>query len=157
MGMALPKQLPLSIAPKQKRETRTQFAALVYRIHEGKVQFLLITTRRTKRWILPKGWAEDGLTPAQSAQKEAFEEAGVTGKIFDACLGVYSYEKFVNEDDDLPMVALVYPMKAKKMLKEYPEKAERRRKWFSRSRAAAKVREPELRKLIKSFDPKVLK
>ena len=86
-------QLPLSIDTKQKSNARSQFGALCYRITDGKIQVLLITSRRTQRWILPKGWPENGITPGESAAKEAMEEAGVTGKLNERPLGVYCYEK----------------------------------------------------------------
>lgn len=141
----------------KKRETRSQFAALCYRKVEGKLRFLLVTSRRTKRWIIPKGWPETGMTPAEAAGLEAMEEAGVKGKMSDRCVGVFSYAKHVTDDIDLPCVVMVYPMRVKKLLRDYPEKSERRRKWFSRKQAAAKVDEPELKKLIKTFDPNALK
>ena len=131
VGQVRLKQLPLSISASAKRESRSQFAALPYRVVDDGVQILLITSRRTKRWILPKGWPEDGMTPAQSAAKEAYEEAGVTGKTYDMCLGVYSFEKFVNDAPDLPVVALVYPLKVKQVVRKWPEQGERRRKWFT--------------------------
>ena len=81
MSPSKPKPLPLSIDPIQKRMARAQFGALCYRVEKGMVQILLVTSRGTKRWIVPKGWPEDGLTPAEAAAKEAGEEAGVTGKV----------------------------------------------------------------------------
>ncbi|MEM6727474.1 MAG: NUDIX hydrolase [Pseudomonadota bacterium] len=149
-------QLPLSIAASAKRESRSQFAALPFRVVDGGVQVLLITSRRTKRWILPKGWPEDGMTPSQSAAREAWEEAGVTGIHYDVCLGVYSFEK-VTEETSLPVVALVYPLKVKQVQRAYPEANQRKRKWFTAKKAAAAVEMPELRRILKTFDPKMLK
>ena len=68
------KQLPISLRGAAKSDVRTQFAALCYRIKRGKVQVLLVTSRRTKRWIVPKGWPMEGRTPADSAAQEAWEE-----------------------------------------------------------------------------------
>ena len=93
MSPSKPKPLPLSIDPIQKRMARAQFGALCYRVEKGMVQILLVTSRGTKRWIVPKGWPEDGLTPAEAAAKEAGEEAGVTGTVKQRPIGVYSYEK----------------------------------------------------------------
>ena len=150
-------QLPLSITSSSKRESRSQFAALPYRVVDDGVQILLSTSRRTKRWILPIGWPEDGLTPAQSAAREAWEEAGVTGVPYDICLGVYSFEKFVEDAEDLPVVGLVFPLKVKKVSRTYPEVKDRRRKWFSPKQAAAAVDIPELKRILKTFEPKLLK
>lgn len=150
-------QLPISIGPKSKRQARSQFAALPFRIVDDKVQVMLVTSRRSRRWILPKGWPENGMTPAAAAAKEAFEEGGVTGRVYDRCLGVYSYLKYLDDTPDLPCLVMVYPIKIKKMLSDYPERKQRRRKWFSRKAAALRVQEPELQRLIKTFDPVVLK
>lgn len=151
------KQAPLKTASFAKRELRTQFGALCYRHRKDETQVLLITSRASKRWIIPKGWPLDGETPAQSAATEAFEEAGVSGKSFNLCLGIYSYTKIMDEDqDDLPCAVSVFPLRVKKLLDEYPERNLRRRRWFSLKKAAGLVREPELRKIIKHFDAKLL-
>ena len=153
MSSSNPKQLPLSIEPMQKRHARSQFGALCYRITDGKVQILLITSRRTKRWILPKGWPENNMTPGKSAANEALEEAGVTGKLKERPLGVYCYEKRVGDGEYYPCIVTIYALKVKNILEDYSEKSERQRKWFSRKVAAKKVLEPDLAQLLKSFDP----
>ncbi len=150
-------QLPLSISSASKRESRSQFAALPFRVVDDKLQFLLVTSRRSKRWILPKGWPENGMTPARSAAKEAWEEAGVLGTAYDMCLGVYSYEKILPDSPDLPVIGLVYPLKVKTIKSNFPERKERRRKWLSPKQAAGRVDEPELKRILKTFDPKILK
>jgi len=151
------KQAPLQMTGSAKREVRTQFAALCYRVVEGETQILLVTSRQRGRWIIPKGWPVEGATPADAAATEAFEEAGVTGKTFNICLGIYSYTKVMADgENDLPCAVSVFPVRVKKILKTYPEMGERRRKWFSVKKAASKVREPELRKILKHFDPAML-
>jgi 8-oxo-dGTP pyrophosphatase MutT (NUDIX family) len=153
MSIPKPNQLPLSIKPKQKRHARSQFGALCYRVSDGKIQILLITSRRTKRWIIPKGWPENDMTPGESAANEAVEEAGVSGKLRERPFGVYCYEKTVEDGDNYPCIVTVYAIKVKTILTDYPEKSERRRKWFSRKDAAKRVFEPDLARLLKSFDP----
>ena len=153
MSITKPVQLPLSIDAKQKRNARSQFGALCYRITDGKIQVLLITSRRTQRWILPKGWPENGMTPGESAANEAMEEAGVTGKINERPLGVYYYEKNVENGENYPCIVTIYALKVKKKWVDYQEKSERRRKWFSQKGAAKRVLEPGLALLIKSFNP----
>ena len=96
----------------------------------------------------------DRQTPAQIAAQEAWEEAGVHGKANDACLGVYSYAKLRGDEDDLSCLAMLYPVKVKSLAKNYPEKGERRRRWMSRKKAASKVAEPELKRMILDFDPR---
>ncbi|KIN63862.1 Nudix domain protein [Sulfitobacter noctilucicola] len=151
------KQPPLSLDGARKGEVRTQFAALCYRIRRGKVQVLVITSRGSKRWIMPKGWPIDGRTPAASAAREAWEEAGVTGKVTDRCLGAYSYGKDVGMDDAMPCIAMLYPVEVKSLAKRYPESGQRRRRWVSRKKAAKMVAEPELARLLLSFDPRPVK
>lgn len=152
MTQAKAKQRPISLATAGKRDMRTQFGALCYRLRDGKVEVLLITSRGTGRWIIPKGWPMDGETPAGSAAVEAFEEAGVEGKPSDRALGFYTYTKG-NRGDFLPCVVAVFPLKVRRLLKDFPERGQRRRKWFSQKKAASMVSEPELRRLIKSFNP----
>ena len=148
------KQLPISLNGARKGEVRTQFAALCYRVRRSKVQVLLVTSRGSRRWIVPKGWPMEGKTPADSAQQEAWEEAGVTGKPDGTCLGVYSYAKGAGEEGDLPCLAMLYPIAVKSLAKKYPERSQRRRRWVSRKRAAKMVAERELARLILDFDPR---
>ena len=84
---------PIDMQGAKKTGLRTQFAALCYRLRKGKPEILLVTSRRTQRWIIPKGWPQDGMLPAQSAAIEALEEAGVEGKAHDMSLGMFSYTK----------------------------------------------------------------
>lgn len=144
------KQPPLTLHGSPKGEMRTQFAALCYRVRKDKVQVLIVTSRRTKRWIMPKGWPMEGRTPGGSALQEAWEEAGVRGEVTGGCLGVYSYQK----DDVIGCLAMLYPVKVASLAGEYPEKGERRRRWVSRKKAARLVQEPELGQLILGFDPR---
>ncbi|WP_254448943.1 NUDIX hydrolase [Thalassococcus sp. S3] len=151
------KQLPIKVRASHKADVRTQFAALCYRFSNNRTEVLLITTRRTGRWILPKGWPMDGMTPAASALQEAWEEAGVVGKGYDRCLGLFSYNKILDQTQTLPCVAMVYPVKVKSLAPRYPEFGQRRRKWFGLKKASQRVMEPELARIIRDFDPKALR
>lgn len=151
------KQLPISISVGRKGEMRTQFAALCWRVTKGKPEILLITTRGTNRWIIPKGWPMSGETPGQGAMTEAWEEAGVKGKAYQHSLGLFSYLKRIDRKTKLPCVAMVYPVKVSKLVKDYPEAGQRKRKWVTPKKAAAMVKEPELSQIIKTFDPRYLK
>lgn len=150
------RQKPIRLSLSDKRSVRTQFGALPYRVHNGKTEILLITSRGTGRWIIPKGWPMDGETPAGAAATEAYEEAGVEGKLFHQVLGFYAYDKGY-AGEQLPCVVAVFPLKVRKQLKNYPERSERRRKWVSRKKAARMVGEPELRQIIIDFTPKALR
>ena len=151
------KQLPITIRASHKSDVRTQFAALCYRIVQNKPQILLITSRRTRRWIVPKGWPMDAKTPAECAAQEAWEEAGVIGKPREICLGLYSYNKVLGDRGGLPCVAMVYPVLVKSLVSDFPEKGQRRRKWFNPKKAAERVMEPELARILRDFDPKLLR
>lgn len=151
------KQLPISIRAAHKSDVRSQFSALCYRIVEDKPEILLVTSRGSGRWIVPKGWPMDGKTPAQSAAQEAWEEAGVIGKAHEQCLGLYSYNKTMAQGVGLPCVALVYPVRVKKLMKDFPEKGQRRRKWYTPKKASTRVQEPELARILRDFDLNVLK
>jgi 8-oxo-dGTP pyrophosphatase MutT (NUDIX family) len=143
----------LSLKGFGKRGVRTQFAALCYRYNDkGKLRICLVTSRRSKRWILPKGWPMNGRTPGRAAAIEAYEEAGVKGRVSEQSLGIFDYRK-KSDPTQRPYLAIVYPLKVKTILKKYPERQYRKRKWFSRKKAAAKVSEPGLRAIILAFDP----
>jgi len=146
------KQLPITFTAAHKSDVRSQFSALCYRFRRGKPEILLITSRGTGRWIIPKGWPMDGLTPAASAAQEAWEEAGVRGRVFDQCLGLFSYSKSVG-GKGLPIVVMVYPLRVKTLAGTYPEEGQRTRKWFAQGKAAGLVGHPELAQIIRDFDP----
>ncbi len=98
-----------------------------------------------------------GETPANAAFTEAQEEGGVQGKVKSRCLGLYSYVKHADLRRSVNCVVAVYPVRVSKLSGEWLEKHQRKRKWFSRKKAAAAVTEPELARLIRSFDPKTVK
>lgn len=147
--------LPISVGRTQKRDMRSQFAALCYRIVKDKAQVLLITSRDSGRWIVPKGWPMDGKAPHEAAAVEAFEEAGVRGRVFDHVLGMYSYEKALEDGEMLPCIVTLFPLKVQSLAQDFPEAGERRRKWFTPRKAANKVDEPELARILAQFDPRL--
>ncbi|MEL6564346.1 MAG: NUDIX hydrolase [Pseudomonadota bacterium] len=148
------KQLPLSFGKGHKTDVRTQFAALCYRVKGDKVQVLLVTSRGTGRWILPKGWPINNKTPSESAAQEAWEEAGVIGRPDPRPLGLFSYVKTTGAEAGWPCVAMVYAVRVKSLESDFPEAGQRKRKWVSRKKAAAMVGEPELARILRDFDPR---
>lgn len=149
------KQKPIQLPGAEKTALRTQFGALCYRIKNDKVQVLMVTSRTNRRWIVPKGWPVHGATPVEAALQEAWEEAGVVGKVTGNCIGIFSYIKSVVEQDSLPCIVAVYPVRVTRLETDYPERAERRRKWFSVKKAVANVGHLELRQILKDFDPRL--
>ncbi len=147
------KQRPVRLTTDDKRGVRTQFGALCWRRHRDAVQVLLVTSKRSKRWILPKGWPQDGATPAEAAMTEAWEEGGVKGKAKPVCLGIYSYTKDWPDGPDLPCVVAIFPVRVDKLAASWPESKDRKRRWFSLKKAASLVSEPELAAMLRKFDP----
>ena len=139
--------------PDDLETPRQQIGALVWRFDRGFLKILLVTSRDTGRFVIPKGWTEEKLTNPQAAALEAFEEAGVTGNIKDEPCGSYAYTKLIGPGFVLPCIVDVYPMQALKILPKWPEKGERSRHWFDLDDAASKVAEPELADLIRYFVP----
>ncbi len=150
--MTKAKIAPQSGAMKLKRMVRTQLGALCYRIQGGELEFLLVTSRGSGRWVIPKGWPMRGQTPGAAALQEAWEEAGVIGKLSGDAVGIYSYTKR-NDPDRLPRIVAVFPIRVKRLARLFPERSERRRKWMSAEKAAARIEEPELRQILLSFEP----
>lgn len=140
------------VMPILRRPKRFQVAALCYRdTPEGK-RVLLITSRDTGRWIVPKGWPIDGLDAAGAALQEAWEEAGVReADIESAPVGIYAYDKGVGEGLTVPVEAQVYLTKVRNLEEEYPEAGQRQRAWFAPAEAAKLVQEPELQDILRAL------
>lgn len=149
-------QPPLIDLDAPKRDVRTQFGALCYRVKDGETQILLITSRNTRRWIMPKGWPMANRTPAEAAAQEAWEEAGVEGKVGETSIGLYTYTKVMAKSDDLPCAVVIFPLRVRDLKNKFPEANERSRRWFSPKKAAKAVWEPELAALLESFDGKAM-
>jgi ADP-ribose pyrophosphatase YjhB (NUDIX family) len=118
----------------------------------GAPEILLVTTRQTKRWIIPKGWPIKGLKPAKSAAREAYEEAGVRGSVKTKAIGIFSYEKRSEEDSiTIPCDVRVFPLLVKRQSKTWPESEQRVAQWLEPAVALPLVEEGSLRSLISSF------
>lgn len=126
-----------------------QFAALCTRRKAGKLEVLLITSRDTGRWILPKGWQMPERSGAETALIEAWEEAGVLGALAGPPLGCYLYEKMVVPGRAHACRVEVHPVKVERLSADYPERDQRRRKWMGAKKAARAVAEPELAALLR--------
>ena len=129
-------------------DVRTQFGAICWRKAGRGIDVLMITSRETGRWVIPKGWPVKGLDGSGSAEREAWEEAGVAGKISKNCLGVFSYQKVLDQNQCVPCIVAIYGLQVEKLSRRYPEQSQRQRKWFSVAEAALLVAEPELSALL---------
>lgn len=131
-----------------------QYGVLAYDIgHDGAPRFLLITSRNTKRWIIPRGNPIPGLSPAQSAAQEAYEEAGLTGLVSAEEIGTYRYEKVRRNGTTTPANVHVFPLRTTVQSGQWPERDERQWRWFTREEAVQAVDEEGLRDLIRHFTP----
>ena len=129
---------------------RLQYAALPYRAAENP-EFLLITSRETGRWVVPKGWPMKGKKPHACAAQEALEEAGVQGKIGKSAIGCFSYVKRLPSNALVTCSVDVYPFIVERQLKRWREQSQRSLGWFSAAQAASLVDEDELASLIEAF------
>jgi 8-oxo-dGTP pyrophosphatase MutT (NUDIX family) len=109
---------------------------------------MLVTSRDTRRWIIPKGWPIVLEAPHASAEREAHEEAGVVGTVGRDSIGAYLYEKRLASGIVVICEVLVFPLEVMHQEDDWPEKAERTFQWFSPDDAANAVREPGLREII---------
>ncbi len=155
---AIVMQNPLKIVwgevlyPMLQRPKRMQVAALCYRDRPEGREVLVITSRDTGRWIIPKGWPMRGKESSEAALQEAWEEAGVRkGKASDTPVGHFSYRKRKAAGWSQPVKTLVYPIEVKQLADRFPEANQRQRKWVSQFEAANLVHEPELKDLLTQF------
>ena len=140
-------------ASKSGRLIRTQYGALPYRFTKGgSLEVLLVTSRQSKRWIIPKGWPIKGLKPAPSAAREAYEEAGVQGLVGKKAIGTYIYEK-QSEDDGKAVLCevTVFTLLVRRQRKTWPEDHERETRWLAPAKALSLIEEDDLRKLLSVF------
>lgn len=129
---------------------RMQYAALPYR-DEGELQVLLVTSRETRRWIIPKGWPMDGRQPWDSAAREALEEAGVEGTVTRTPVGIYIYDKRMAGGVLVPCSVEVFPLKVARQRKQWREKDQRETRWFAMAQAIEMVQEQGLKIILRTF------
>lgn len=135
-------------------EAMAQTGALCYRVTKKRgIEVLLVTSRDTGRWVIPKGWLMKDRTPAEAALREAFEEAGVEGQVAGEMLGLYSYDKVMADKSSQPCIVSVFPVEVSRLRGDFPERGQRRRRWFRPAKAARKVAEAELGTMLATFAP----
>lgn len=134
-----------------RKLTGIQYGALPWRLRGDAVQIMLVTSRRTRRWIIPKGWPMEGFKPAECAAREAEEEAGVTGVIDKVPAGQYQYMKLLRDGVELPCRVEVFALKVTEESPDWDEMDARDRRWCSVAEAVAAVVEPQLKMVIRRF------
>ncbi len=130
---------------------RVQAAALPWRLTENGVEIMLVTSRGSGRWVLPKGWPEGGEHLWTAAEREAAEEAGISGAIARSEAGHFYYGKELPSGMEWRCQVHVFPLEVDRVADRWPERKKRRRGWFSPQEAASKVRERDLAELIAGF------
>ena len=139
---------------RSKRTTRSetrQVAALPWRLEDGERRILMITSRETRRWVIPKGGRMVGKTDPEAAAQEAMEEAGVKGDIDSQSIGVFRYAKGMRDGGVRQCVVSVYPLEVLIQMGVWPEAHQRERRWMTPGEAADLVHEPDLAALMRDF------
>ncbi len=133
-------------------QPRRQVGALPFRREpEREVEVYLITSRESRRWVIPKGWPMKGRKPFEAAEQEAYEEAGLVGQIGRRPLGFYFYQKRLRSRDLVLCSVKVFPLEVRKQLPHWPEQDQRDGAWFPSSHAADIVAEAGLAAMIRAF------
>lgn len=127
-----------------------QSGVIPFWVRKKEIQIMLVTSRSGKRWVIPKGTIESDLSALESAEKEAFEEAGVLGKAHARAIGKYQYNKWGGT-----CTVEVFLLEVKKVLQEWPESQLRQREWLKVEGAIRRVDEKTLKKIIRRV-PKLL-
>jgi 8-oxo-dGTP pyrophosphatase MutT (NUDIX family) len=128
-----------------------QVAALPWRVGAHGPEIMMVTSRDTGRWVLPKGWVEKDEKLWRAAEREAHEEAGVKGEISREPVGRYFYAKVQQIGRAKPCEVIVYPLTITKLCDDWKEKGKRERRWFEPEEAASLVDEEDLAELIRRF------
>ena len=128
-----------------------QYAALPFKIIDGQMSVLLVTSRETKRWILPKGRPEKKQRACCVAAQEAYEEAGVAGNVSLKSIGGFASSKRLNSGEIIPTWVRVYLLEVTQELEDWPESHERQRKWVPLDQASIATDEPILAEFLTAF------
>lgn len=149
---ALPSKFPYPGPEGREKRRRpayyyTQSSVIPYRLRRGKPEILLVSSWKKNHLVVPKGIQDPGFTAQEAAEKEAWEEAGIEGEVGSAMLGKYRYRKW-----GAPCTVQVYPMKVTRLAPEHEWlESHRGRVWMSPQRAARKLKQKELRLLVKTL------
>ena len=136
-----------SIADAAAYPHRAQVAALPVRAGPNGPEIMLITSRDTRRWVVPKGWPMKGLKDHEAAAREALEEAGLQGRIHKHPIGAYTYDKRFDQAVE-PCRVMVYRLDVQGERRTWRERDQRERRWFPAAEAATQVAEPRLASMI---------
>jgi len=138
------------LCPMLQRPKKLQMAALCHRGQGDDKEYLIVTSRGSARWIIPKGWPIRGLKSSDTALREAWEEAGVKNSVATPDpIGSYTYQKKRTNGFEVPVETLVYSVEVNDLSEDFPEAQERQRKWVDADTAAELVGETELKTIFR--------
>ncbi len=151
--MKLLSRLAKDVSLMLRRPPRQQYGAICHRRnkHNGDVEVLLLTSRDTGRWVIPKGWPMQGKKAHAVAEREAFEEAGVRGNTQKEPFGFFHYEKKLKNGVKVTCLVQVHLLEVTDLIKNFPEKESRTLEWVSPEEAQKRVNETELKQLFVVF------
>ncbi|MBB3385143.1 MULTISPECIES: NUDIX hydrolase [unclassified Rhizobium] len=140
-------------------QVHEQYAAICYRKAPDcdEAEMLVVTSRESGRWVVPKGWPIKGKKPHEVAAIEAYEEAGVRGKVKKKPFGYFTYLKQLADGNRVPCIVGLHLLEVDQTFQDFPERGQRRVEWVSFVEAANRVREPELKGLLLAAERKVRK
>lgn len=139
---------------KSEKTGSLQYGVLPWRF-DRRLEVMLITSRETARWVIPKGWPLIDQSGPFAAAVEAREEAGVEGEVDTQAIGAYPYVKRLKDGESRPLAVEVFALRVTRELPEWPEQDQRQRRWFTLKEAAESVDELELAEIIRAFNPAV--
>lgn len=149
-GSAVNAALTVTEAPI---EFADQYGALPWRRRkDGQIEVMLVTSRVSRHWLIPKGWRIAGKTECRSALQEAYEEAGVRGDADKQPLGRYHYTKVLKNGAATPCIVTVFSLRVRKAASKWPEAQQRTRQWFTLEEAIGVVNEPSLADFLSHLD-----
>lgn len=128
-----------------------QYGALPVAVSNGELRVMLITSRETRRWIIPKGWPQKNRAPNVVAAREAFEEAGLEGRVAEQPLATFKYEKRLKSGKTVTCAVETYLFQVDRELDDWPEKRERERRWMSPEEAASLVSDAGLGEVLRDL------
>lgn len=151
--MNLLSRLAKDVSLMLRRPPRQQYGAICYRRDKkrGEVEILLLTSRDTGRWVIPKGWPMEGKKAHAVAEREAFEEAGVRGTAQKEPFGFFHYEKKLKNGVKVTCLVQVHLLEVSELVKNFPERESRTLEWVSPQEAEKRVNEVELKQLFVAF------
>jgi 8-oxo-dGTP pyrophosphatase MutT (NUDIX family) len=136
----------VSFMTRKARKVLKQSGVIPYRVTNGRIEVLLVTTSDCKNWVIPKGGICNGMSPPASAAKEAWEEAGVIGQVNSNEVGTYKYRK-----QGKTYEVQTFLLAVDTVLSDWPEANQRRREWLEPSKAIRRVKKGSLKQILKGF------